>query len=160
MRKLLITGVLIAFCFSPILAQNMDSLIFQATNLIDQNRPQEAAIIMENIVAKDTTNYDCYAFLGNYHFLLGENAIKKADADYQAIAEPTRMQMAHYQDVLKQIYYTDYVKADLYLTKALNLKKNDHLKKLTDSILAFKRKIGLNAELGKKKITKTLKTVN
>ena len=160
MHKLLIIGVLIAFCFTPMLAQNMDSLIFQATNLIDQNRPQDAALIMENIVAKDTTNYDCYAFLGNYHFLLGEKAIKKADADYLTISVPNRMQMAHYQEVLKRIYYTDYLKADLFLTKALNLKKNDHLKKLTDTILAFKKKNGLDNDMEKKKNNKTLKAVN
>jgi len=160
MRKLLITGLLIAFSFAPILAQEMDSLIFQATNLMDQNRPKDAALIMEEVVAKDTTNYDCYAFLGNYHFLLGENAIKKADADYQNITVPTRMQMAHYQDLLRRIYSTDYMKADLYLKKALNLKKNDHLKNLTDSIMAFKRKLGLDVEMAKKKISKTATGVN
>jgi len=61
------------------------------------------------------------------------------------------MQMAHYQDELKRIYYNDYEKANVYLLKALEINKNDHLIKLLASIESFKERIGLAPVTKKKK---------
>jgi len=151
MRKLFIISILILFCSAPVFAQEVDSLILQANSLVDQQYADEAALIFEKILNKDSANYESLAFLGNYHFLLGEMSIKKANADYQAIIQPNRMQTANYQSTLRKIYYADYVKANLYIQQALRINKNDHLEKLVAKIQAFKIKIGLTPVVGKKK---------
>jgi hypothetical protein len=117
----------------------------------NQNRPDEAVRVYEKIMIQDSTNYESCAFLGNYYYLQGENAVKKAETDFAAIPQPNRMQVAHYQNELRRIFETSYWKSDLYLQKALLLKKNDHLEKLRATILAFREKLGLVPVTLKKK---------
>ena len=88
MRKLFIISVLISFCIVPVFAQEVDSLILQANSLVDQGRTGDATLIFENILVKDSANYESLAFLGNYHFLLGETAIEKANADFRLLLNP------------------------------------------------------------------------
>jgi len=151
MRKILVLSVFVSFCFSDVYAQNTDSLLLQAKNLIQQDRSVEAVSIYEKILLSDQGNYESYTFLGNYYFLSGQKAIAKADADYQLIQSPNRMQVAHHHDELKAIYFTYLEKADRYLLRALIIKKNDHLEHLVSIIQAYKERIGIVPVSGKKK---------
>jgi tetratricopeptide (TPR) repeat protein len=153
MRKLLLLNVFIGYCFIHAFAQNVDSLMIQARSLIGQNRSQDAALIYETILFCDSANYESYIFLSNYHFLLGKKATEKADSDFQTISQPSRMQMAHYHDSLKSIYFAYYEKANGYLQKALQIKNNDHLEELNGAIQSFKVKVGLVPEEGRRKST-------
>jgi len=150
MRKFLFIGAFFCLCFSRAFALDTDTLMVQARSLVNQDKSRDAALLYEEALGKDSTSYEPSAFLGNYYFLLGKKALNEADAGYRAITQPNRMQMAHHQDQLKYIYHTYYEKAGLYLQKALRIQKNEHLKTLLDTILAFKQKIGLVPALDKK----------
>lgn len=151
MGKKLFLSFFLVLCLFPTFAQNSDTLFTKARILIDQERCNEAASIYEKILEIEIRNYESNTFLGNYYFLLGKQAIDKAEREYKAIAQPNRMQMAHYQDALKAIYNNDYEKANSYLLKALEIQNNDHMKKLVAVIQSFKEQIGLAPVLKKKK---------
>lgn len=143
MRKILFLFFLMGLSLIPALAQDIDSFQNEANKLIEQNRPEDAVILFEKIIATDTRNYESYAFLGNYRFLLGKQAIDKADSGYQKILLPNSMQIAHYDEELRAVYYNYYEKANSYILKALEIQKNDHLNNLIRLIQAFKEKVGL-----------------
>lgn len=151
MRKLLIFICFMSVFFTSTSAQNVDSLLTVAQSFIDQNRTGDAAKLYEQVAVADDHNYESCAYLGNYYFLLGKQAIVKADFDYKSMMQPSRMQMAHYQDELKRIYNQYYTKSDLFLYKALEIQLNDHLSNLVMSIEAFKMRIGLVPSKTKKK---------
>ncbi|MDD4922576.1 MAG: hypothetical protein PHS30_08900 [Bacteroidales bacterium] len=151
MRKIVILSGFILFFIVGAFAFSADSLLTQARILVNQDRIGEAALLYEKILAQDSANYESYAFLGNYHYLLGKSSLEKAETMFKGIAQPNRMQVARYQDELKRIYRADYEKADRYLLKALTIQKNDHLKKLVGTIQLFKEKIGLD-DVGTRKM--------
>lgn len=132
-------------------ASEPDSLTMKARTLVDKDALLEAALIYEQIAAKDTSNYEASAFLGNYHFLLGLKAIEAENTYYRAIQAPNRMQMAHHMDELKKLYHEYYEKADRYIQRALRVSRNEHLEKLKVQMYAFKEKVGLVSQAEKKK---------
>lgn len=151
MRKLLTLSVFICICLIRVFAQDVDSLLVQARDMVDQDRSVEAAQLYQMVLEKDSANYESNAFMGNYYYLLGKNASSKSDAAYLAIAVPNRMQMARYQDEMKRIYRDFYDKSDRYLQRALNIHQNDHLQKLYVAVQALKVKAGLVPILSKRK---------
>lgn len=151
MRKLLLLNCFFVLCLIQAFASGSDTLIYKARILIDKERCNEAASIYEKILESEVRNYESNSFLGSYYFLLGKQAVDSADMKYKAIVQPNHMQMAHYQDVLKDIYYNDYEKAKSYLLKALEVQDNDHLNKTLAAIQAFKQRIGLESVKNKKK---------
>lgn len=151
MRKLVSLTVFVSFILVQTFAQNIDSLKLVAKTFIMNDDPKEAALVYEKILVQDTTSYESYAFLGNYHFLLGEKAINNEYARFQVISEPNRMQLAQHMDELKRLYHLYYEKSEWYIQKAIRLNKNEHLDKLLTQIQACKLKVGLVTVTGKKK---------
>lgn len=143
MRRFLLLNCFLVLDLILVFAQNSDTLLTKARILIDQERCDEAASIYEKILETEVRNYESYAFLGSYYYLMGKDAVDSVEKEYKAIILPNHMQTAQYQDKLKNIYFNDYEKANTYLLKAFEIEKNDHLAKLMGTIHSFKVRIGL-----------------
>lgn len=133
-----------------VFAQELPCLLIQGQSLLEQNKTEEAVACFEKILVLDNRNYDALSFLCNYHFLNGQTQLNKIEKAYKATEDPTRMQVAQYNEDLKTIYATYYSKAEKYLIQAYLLRRNDHLDELAGQIASFKERIGIKLPGNKK----------
>jgi tetratricopeptide (TPR) repeat protein len=142
MKRLVFSFLLCVLgCLSVAHAQDIPALKSEALAYIENNRPDEALPCYEKILALDAKSYDALAFLSNYHFIRGRKGFENAEKNYRSIEEPTRMQMAQYQNELRQLYATFFEKAERYLVRAILLQRNDHLDQMAAYIADYKKMI-------------------
>jgi len=153
--QIFISAFLLTFCLlfsvSALAQEDVSKLSEQANILLESNKPEEAAAIHEKMLLVDSMNYESNAWLGNYYYLLGQKKVEDEESRYDAIANPGKMQTALHMDELKSIYRNYYDKADDYAKRALNIRKNDHLQNMVESIESFKISVRLASPPEKKR---------
>jgi len=154
-KKWLTGAWLIIFCAMAVdgsMAQNNVSLLSQADGLFKRGMTEEARQVHEEIVRLDTACFESNVWVGNYYYLKGEEKRKQADDAYRSLPDPSRMQMAYYQEQLKAICLEYYLRADTMVQRALRQQLTDHLLSMAADIEAFKISLGLSVPPVKKKV--------
>jgi len=142
------------FIAGKVQAQQVDDWLKQADTLFTKGQTAEAKALHEKILQIYPDCFESNVWLGNYHYLKGDARLHEIEADYKRIDGPSRMQTARYQEQQKTIYADYYSKADVYLKKALQIRKNEHLQQLTDAIETYRVRIGLVAPAVRKRLKK------
>lgn len=136
--------------WSVTFAQDAPALLQQGKAFLDQNKTDSAVACFEKVLLLDSNNYDALVFLCNYHFLIGKMELDKMETAYLVHESPTRIQVAQYNEGLKNIYNSYFSKAEKYLIQAYLIRRNDHLDDLAGQIADFKERIGIRAPGDKK----------
>lgn len=145
----LIFALLLAGC-SVSFAQDAPALLQLGKAYLDQNKTDSAVACFEKALLLDSNNYDALVFLCNYHFLIGKMELDKMETAYLVHESPTRMQVAQYNEDLRNIYNVYFSKAEKYLIQAYLIRRNDHLDDLAGQIADFKERIGIRTPGDKK----------
>ena len=127
----------------PLVSQNIVDLQKTATDLVSAGNLSDAEAVYKQIVSLDSTDFDANVWLGNYYYLKGKESLDNEDLKYNAIKEPSRMQMALHMDFLKSIYADHFSKSEPYLDRAYKKSRNEYLKKTIDFIYDYKVSIGV-----------------
>jgi len=142
--KAFVLSIILLTTSSPLLvAQDAAVLIKHGKMLLEQNKTDSAVACFEKVLELDAKNYDALVFLCNYHFLVGKMELDKIETAYLTHESPTRMQVAQYNEDLKNIYSLYFSKAEKYLIEAYLIRRNDHLDEVAGQIADFKERIGI-----------------
>lgn len=133
----------------PVCAQSVSSRLEEANHLFRDGQTEEARKVYEVVVSMDSSCYEALAWLGNYYYLKGLEALTETENTYQAWREPTRMQLARYQNALRSVYWNWYAPSEVFLQKALDVRKNEHLQRLLDDVERYKQRIGVTKPMVK-----------
>lgn len=134
-----------AYLFNKELLQkspnNVDYLEACADVQVCRGQEKDAQSLYEKILQLDADNLAANIFLGNYFYLMAEQAKSKLDSDYNKISSPTKMQYAHYRDGLSRLFATGYAKARTSLQKVVRRFPSTEAKKTLDKILSIEKEV-------------------
>ena len=150
LKVFVLSIILLTTGCSLLVAQDVADLIKQGRMMLEQNKTDSAVACFEKVLELDAKNYDALVFLCNYHFLVGKMELDKIETLYLTHESPTRMQVARYNEDLKNIYDSYFSKAEKYLIEAYLIRRNDHLDEVAGQIVDFKDRIGIRTPSNKK----------
>ena len=138
--------VLLVFVFAGIVslaAQDASEMLLRADSLLKENHVENACEMYEQVLKMEPLNYAALAFLTNYHYTLGMRKLNAMESSYKRFKNPSRMQVARFENELRMLYDQYLQKAENYLIKAYLISRNDYLDQLAGRIADFKVRIGI-----------------